>query len=88
MTEEEKEEYKTTRRMAGLSEGEVIDELENAAVVAFNPILALGEGRRTLSWIWYSVSDGELQGKTKEVEASTSLPILFEHSLTYVRSSC
>jgi hypothetical protein len=77
MTEEEKEEYKTTRRMAGLTEGEVINELDNVPMVSFNPILALGEGRRTLSWIWYSVSDGELQGNTKEVEASMSLPVSF-----------
>ena len=72
MMDEEKEEYKTTRQMAGLTDDEVIDELKNVPVVAFNPVLALGEGRRTLSWIWYSVSDSELQGNTKEVEASMS----------------
>ena len=71
MTNEEKEEYKTTRRMAGLTDKEVIDKLENApASIPFSPILALGEGRRTLSWLWYSVSDKELQGNTKEVEVS------------------
>jgi hypothetical protein len=73
MTEEEKEEYKMTRRMAGLAEDEIITELENRPVVSFNPKLAVGEGRRTLSWIWYSVSEVELEGRAKEVEASKSL---------------
>ena len=60
MTIEEKEEYKLTRRMAGLTENSSDDNL-NAPVVPFDPRLALGEGRRSMSWIWYSVSDRKLQ---------------------------
>ena len=61
MTMEEKEVYKLTWRMAGLTEDSSDDNL-SAPVVPFDPRLALGEGRQTLSWIWYSVSDRELQG--------------------------
>jgi len=84
MTEEEKEEYKITRQMAGLTEDEVVNELESAAVVSINPVLALGDGRRTLSWIWYSVSDGELQ-VNNEVERSKVSPTLFRHLLDIIQ---
>jgi hypothetical protein len=70
MTMEEQAEYKLTRRMAGLTENSSDNNL-NAPVVPFDPRLALGEGRRTLSWIWYSVSDRELQNDA----ACTSLVI-------------
>ena len=30
----------------------------------FTPHLAVGEGHRTLSWIWYSTSNDEILGNT------------------------
>jgi hypothetical protein len=63
MTIEEAEEYRRTRHMAGLAE-------QPLPLATFNPRLALGEGRRTLSWIWYSTSDGELQDDSPDVHAS------------------
>ncbi|KAJ8697361.1 hypothetical protein PTI98_004171 [Pleurotus ostreatus] len=69
LTAEEQEEYKRTRMLAGMSPESVQSELngqglvsgsENVPTMAFNRSLALGEGRRTLSWIWYTVSDEEL----------------------------
>ena len=70
MTAEEKEEQRRTRQMAGVTDDSSLTELSHAPVVVIDPRLALGEGRRTLSWIWYSVSEQELQGSSKEVEAS------------------
>jgi hypothetical protein len=66
---EEKEQDKLTRRMAGLTD-DTIDEGLITPVVAFDPRLALGEGRRTLSWIWYSISERELQGDSNEVNVA------------------
>ena len=71
MTAEEQEEYTRTRQMAGVVDQSSTDDLSAVPVVSFDPRLALGEGRRTLSWIWYTVSDQELQGSSQEVEAST-----------------
>jgi hypothetical protein len=60
---EEKAQYRRTRVMAGLPEEPTDDEdLDNIPTVMVNPSLAIGEGRRTLSWIWYSVSETELEG--------------------------
>lgn len=64
MTAEEKEEHQRTRRMAGFSEEQIVGELDGAVnmpTVQFDPVLALGEGARQLSWIWYSISDQERQ---------------------------
>ncbi|KAF4580677.1 hypothetical protein EYR40_003076 [Pleurotus pulmonarius] len=78
LTAEEQEEYRHARLLAGISPESVQGELdghgvtsgqENAPTVAFNRSLALGEGRRTLSWIWYTVSDEEILG-AGEVQAS------------------
>ncbi|KAF4580325.1 hypothetical protein EYR38_003220, partial [Pleurotus pulmonarius] len=77
LTAEEQEEYRRTRVLAGMSLEAIQGELsglgltsgqENIPTVAFSRSLALGEGRRTLSWIWYTVSDDELLG-TGEVHA-------------------
>ncbi|KAJ8703433.1 hypothetical protein PTI98_002055 [Pleurotus ostreatus] len=71
LTAEEQEEYRQTRALAGMSSEAIQNELnglgltsgqENIPTVAFNRSLALGEGRRTLSWIWYTVTDEELLG--------------------------
>ena len=70
MTAEEKEDECRTRQMAGVADDNSLTGLPNAPVIAIDPRLALGEGRRTLSWIWYSVSEKELQGSSQEVEAS------------------
>jgi hypothetical protein len=70
MTEEEKQDGIRARQMAGLSVDGEIEDMDGTPVVPFDPRLTLGEGRRTLSWIWYSVSEGEMNGGSAEVEAS------------------
>lgn len=70
LTQEEMEDYRRTCRMAGLPENGPI---ANTPVVSFDPRLALGEGRRSLSWIWYLASEGELEGTSQGVEASTCI---------------
>jgi hypothetical protein len=55
MNEEEKREEQQARRLAGLDIVEVDEFGENVEpTVLFN--LATGEGRRSLSWIWYTES--------------------------------
>lgn len=64
MTAEEKEEHVRTRRMAGFTAEQIDGELDGAAnmpTIQFDPVLALGEGRRQLSWIWYTISERERQ---------------------------
>ncbi|KAF9488152.1 hypothetical protein BDN71DRAFT_1499587 [Pleurotus eryngii] len=77
LTAEEQEEYRHAQLLAGVSPESVQNELdghgvtsgqENAPTVAFNRSLALGEGRQTLSWIWYTVTDEEILG-AGEVQA-------------------
>lgn len=65
MNEQEKEDYRRTHLRAGLSaegsvkdvEEELEEELEHATVPT---IFSVGEGCRTLSWIWYTVSEDEM----------------------------
>jgi hypothetical protein len=64
LTQQELDDYRRTCLMAGLPED------ANVPVVSFDPRLALGEGQRSLSWIWYSVGEGELEGSPQEIEAS------------------
>jgi hypothetical protein len=71
MTAEEEEQHKLVRRMAGMTD-ESGDDVPNTRVVAFDPRTALGEGRRTLSWIWYAVSEQELLSDPKAMAASES----------------
>lgn len=57
---EEKEAYRKARMLLGLPAEtlqDIEEELEHATVPA---VLSVGEGRRTLSWIWYSVSESEI----------------------------
>ena len=70
MTTEEKEEHQRVCRMAGWSGDDDIHDVVTTPVVTFDPRLALGEGRRTLSWIWYTMSEQDLQGNSKELQAS------------------
>ena len=61
LTAEEKEEYRHSRLLAGLPADPTADEdLDSipTADIGHNP--QVGEGRRQLSWIWYSVAEGEL----------------------------
>ena len=62
LVDEEKEERKRTREIAGISEstGGGLDENQELPTTVFNPHLAVGEGYRTLSWIWYSTSNDEI----------------------------
>ena len=51
----------------------VIRDIARTPVLRLDPRLALGEGQRMLSWIWYTVSEQEIQGDSKELEASEYL---------------
>jgi hypothetical protein len=70
MTEQEKEEHLVACCMAGLPENGNINDRIGLPVVAIDPKLAVGEGRRKLSWIWYSVGEGEMTDGSGQVEAS------------------
>lgn len=63
---EEKEQRKRTQDMAGISTSSAFDNQLNQELLPtlFNPCLAVGEGHRTLSWIWYSTSNDEIVGNT------------------------
>jgi hypothetical protein len=75
LNEEEAAVYEQTRRMGGLADKAVLGELDDESLptVTFDPVLALGEGRRTLSWIWYSVTEEER--KSGEMDGCKSLTI-------------
>ena len=65
LTEEEKQENMQTRAMAGLSPLADLpvgkkDDFEVLPETLFNPKLAVGEGHRTLSWIWYTTTSKEV----------------------------
>lgn len=62
LVEEEKEETRRTRTMAGMEEYHATEEgtIDNVPAGTFNPHLAIGEGYRTLSWIWYSTTGDEI----------------------------
>ena len=62
LTAEENQIYQHTREMAGLSAGDSVEELLNNILTMSFSQNQVGDGTRTLSWIWYSVSDGELDG--------------------------
>ena len=63
------EELEETRRRAGLC----VEDLRADAIpiyVAPEKQLQVGEGKKTLSWIWYTVSNEELNGTSRDVEQS------------------
>jgi hypothetical protein len=67
LVNEEKEQRKKTNEMAGISTDYTsVDDIPNQDLppTLFNPHLAVGEGHRTLSWIWYSTSNEEITGDT------------------------
>jgi hypothetical protein len=82
LTDEEKQEHQAACRMAGFSPADDISDQPAPPVAAINPILALGEGRRKLSWIWYAVGEGELNDGSGKVEESEAPP-LFRAIATY-----
>jgi hypothetical protein len=64
---EEKEQKKKTNDMAGISTAYTrVDDMPNQDLppTLFNPHLAVGEGHRTLSWIWYSTRNEEIMDDT------------------------
>jgi hypothetical protein len=68
LVNEEKEQRKRTHEMAGISTGQALDDSlldPELPPTSFNPHLAVGEGHRTLSWIWYSTSNDEIIGDTR-----------------------
>lgn len=69
LVNEEKEQKKRTQEMAGISTSCAFDHDNNflnqeLPLTLFNPRLAVGEGHRTLSWIWYSTSNEEIECET------------------------
>jgi hypothetical protein len=68
---EEKEQRKRTVEMAELTTRGALDVNQvnqNLLPTIFNPHLTVGEGHRTLSWIWYSTSNNEIIGdKTSRI---------------------
>ena len=68
LVNEEKEERKRTHKMAGISTNTTGTSYDNNLLIQelpptmFNPHLAVGEGHRTLSWIWYSTGNDEIIG--------------------------
>ena len=63
LTNEEQQENWQTRVMAGLSPELMVGQTENFEALpetSFNPKLAVGEGHRTLSWIWYTTTSKEV----------------------------
>ena len=80
LVNEEKELAKKTRKMAGISTGGLGPghAIENDPMdkelppTVFNPHLAVGEGHRTLSWIWYSTSNDEILGDTNTTTRTRS----------------
>ena len=63
LIEEEQQENTKTRSMAGLSPGLLAgqkDNFDDLPETSFDPKLAVGEGHRTLSWIWYTTSSEEV----------------------------
>jgi hypothetical protein len=63
LVNEEKEQKKRTQEMAGISTSSAFDDNrlnQELPPTMFNPHLAVGEGHRTLSWIWYSTSNDEM----------------------------
>lgn len=62
IVEEERQEDRRARNLAGLSDEPVLGELdgiEDLPATTATPHLAVGEGHRTLSWIWYSTTGEE-----------------------------
>ena len=67
LVNEEKEQKKRTQDMAGITTSSALDDdriNQELPPTLFNPRLAVGEGHRTLSWIWYSTSNDEMVGDT------------------------
>jgi hypothetical protein len=63
LTEEEQQENRQTRAMAGLSPDLVVGQNYDFEVLpetSFNLQLAVGEGHRTLLWIWYTTTNKEV----------------------------
>jgi hypothetical protein len=67
LVNEEREQRKRTHEMAGISDSTSTTSPDNQhfqelPLTMFNPHLAVGEGYRTLSWIWYSTGNDEIIG--------------------------
>ncbi|KAJ7885141.1 hypothetical protein B0H14DRAFT_2564086 [Mycena olivaceomarginata] len=80
LNDEEKEENRKARLMAGLSadaDGDDIDDYSEPTVLFH---LETGEGRRTLSWIWYTGSI-----KDSDVAADGSLMKVTSTFMSYIR---
>ena len=80
---EEKEQRKRTGEMAGISA--LDDRLGHSELppTLFNPHLAVGEGHRTLSWIWYSTSNDEIGDNTTRIGSCKFFITLLKKYKTY-----
>lgn len=85
LTEEERQENRQTRAMAGLgpdlSAGQK-DDFEALPETSFTPRLAVGEGHRTLSWIWYTTTSKEVDDN-HFTEACEQIPQQNLNALTF-----
>jgi hypothetical protein len=79
LIEEEKEETRRTRTMAGMKEYEMSEDgmidIDDVPSTTFNPHLAVGEGYRTLSWIWYSTTGDEINNSVSTGACKYLVPI-------------
>jgi hypothetical protein len=103
LVNEEREQRKRTHEMAGISESANSTSqdanmlFQDLPLTMFNPHLAVGEGHRTLSWIWYSTSNDEIIGDTTVSTRIGSCKFFFftiytttttSIKLNFLRSSC
>lgn len=83
LSDEEKSVLRAAQIQAGVSVEEVNemldDEISNMPTVEFDPILALGQSKRTLSWIWYTASGSEIS----EDNVNESMLQMFSYFLNY-----
>lgn len=86
LSEDEKAVLRAAQIQAGVSVEEVNemldDEISNMPTVTFDPVLALGQSKRTLSWIWYTASGSEVLEDNVNESKSVRLPPVFSITLT------
>ena len=72
-------ELRRTRTMAGLSSDPnpgQLDDIDDLPETTFHATLAVGEGHRTLSWIWYTTTGKEVDsGLLTEACELSSVPL-------------
>lgn len=92
LVNEERQENRRTRVMAGLSADLAVgqnDNFDTLPETLFNTALAVGEGDRTLSWIWYHTTSKEVNdNRFTDACEQTKPSMKTDHSDGRNRSSC